>query len=59
MERQPTLETERLVLRPLAETDREALFGIASDPAVWEQHPVWQAGAHWPYATGATSACSE
>ena len=40
MERQPTLETERLVLRPLAETDREALFGIASDPAVWEQHPI-------------------
>ena len=25
MDRQPTLETERLVLRPLAEADREAL----------------------------------
>jgi len=25
MERQPTLETERLAIRPLAEADREAL----------------------------------
>ena len=40
MDRQPTLETERLVLRPLAEADREALHEIASDPAVWEQHPI-------------------
>lgn len=37
---QPRLETERLVLRPLAEEDREALYAIASDPAVWEQHPI-------------------
>ena len=40
MDRQPILETERLVLRPLAEEDREALYEIASDPAVWEQHPI-------------------
>ena len=40
MDRQPILETERLVLRPLTETDREALHAIASDPAVWEQHPI-------------------
>ena len=40
MDRQPTLETDRLVLRPLAEADREALYEIASDPAVWEQHPI-------------------
>ena len=40
MNRQPTLETERLVLRPLTEEDREPLFAIASDPAVWEQHPI-------------------
>ena len=45
MDRQPTLETERLVIRPLVEEDREALDRIASDPAVWEQHPIhdrWQ-----------------
>lgn len=45
MDFQPTLETERLVLRPLEEADREALYEIASDPMVWEQHPIhdrWQ-----------------
>ena len=40
MDRQPILETKRLVLRPLTETDREPLHAIASDPAVWEQHPI-------------------
>lgn len=40
MDRQPTLETERLSIRPLAEGDREALFAVASDPMVWEQHPA-------------------
>lgn len=40
LDRQPVLETERLTLRPLAEDDREALYEIASDPAVWEQHPM-------------------
>jgi RimJ/RimL family protein N-acetyltransferase len=40
MDRQPTLETERLVIRPLVEDDRDALFAVASDPGVWEQHPA-------------------
>ena len=40
LDRQPVLETERLHLRPLAEDDREALYAIASDPSVWEQHPI-------------------
>lgn len=40
MDRQPTLETERLVLRPLVEADREPLYAVAGDPAVWEQHPI-------------------
>ncbi|MBX7541273.1 GNAT family N-acetyltransferase [Qipengyuania sphaerica] len=40
LDRQPVLETERLVLRPLTADDREALYAIASDPAVWEQHPI-------------------
>ncbi|MDG5746781.1 GNAT family N-acetyltransferase [Qipengyuania sp. XHP0207] len=40
MDRQPTLETERLVLRPLTDEDHEALYEIASDPMVWEQHPI-------------------
>ncbi len=40
MDRQPTLETERLVIRPLTEEDREPLYEVAGDPAVWEQHPI-------------------
>ncbi len=40
LDRQPTLETERLLIRPLTGDDREALYEIASDPSVWEQHPI-------------------
>ncbi|MEP2736653.1 MAG: GNAT family protein [Erythrobacter sp.] len=40
MDRQPVLENERFLLRPLAEDDWDALFAIASDPAIWEQHPM-------------------
>ncbi len=40
MDRQPTLEDEAVLLRPLREEDREALYAIASDPMVWEQHPI-------------------
>ena len=40
MDRQPTLEGERVLLRPLREDDYDALYAIASDPAVWEQHPI-------------------
>lgn len=40
MDRQPTLEGERVLLRPLLEDDWDDLFAIASDPAVWEQHPI-------------------
>lgn len=40
MERQPTLEGERLLLRPLREDDWAALFAVSSDPLVWELHPA-------------------
>ncbi|WP_369026953.1 GNAT family N-acetyltransferase [Qipengyuania sp. RANM35] len=40
MDRQPTLETERLTIRPMTEADREPLYAIASDPMIWEQHPI-------------------
>ena len=45
MNRQPTLEGERLLLRPLRADDWDALFAVASDPLVWEVHPAhdrWQ-----------------
>ncbi|MGD8360335.1 MAG: GNAT family N-acetyltransferase [Gemmatimonadota bacterium] len=37
---QPVLKGELLMLRPLGEDDFDDLFGVASDPAIWEQHPV-------------------
>ena len=46
MDRQPVLEGERFALRPLRADDWDALYAVASDPAVWEQHPMqdrWRA----------------
>lgn len=40
MDRQPVLEGERLLLRPLREDDWEALYAVASDPKIWEVHPA-------------------
>lgn len=45
MDRQPVLQGERLRLRPLREDDWQALYGVASDPLIWELHPAndrWQ-----------------
>jgi RimJ/RimL family protein N-acetyltransferase len=45
MDRQPVLEGERLLLRPLTPGDWPALFAVASDPAIWALHPAhdrWQ-----------------
>ncbi|MET1057608.1 MAG: GNAT family N-acetyltransferase, partial [Pedobacter sp.] len=36
---QPQLENEHTKLRPLQEQDFDALYPIASDPKIWEQHP--------------------
>ncbi|RVQ67819.1 N-acetyltransferase [Croceicoccus ponticola] len=40
MDRQPTLIGALVRLRPLVETDRAALYVVASDPLIWEQHPA-------------------
>jgi RimJ/RimL family protein N-acetyltransferase len=37
---QPILNGEQVRLRPLEAADREALYVLASDPLVWEQHPA-------------------
>ncbi len=45
MDRQPVLQGERLVLRPLQEDDWDALYAVASDPQLWARHPMhdrWQ-----------------
>lgn len=45
MHRQPVLEGDRLLLRPLVPEDWDALFAVASDKRIWEIHPAhdrWQ-----------------
>jgi RimJ/RimL family protein N-acetyltransferase len=37
---QPVLTGEILELRPLRSDDFQDLYAVASDPLVWEQHPV-------------------
>lgn len=36
---QPVLENEKILLLPLEENDFDALYAVASDPKIWEQHP--------------------
>lgn len=38
---QPRLENELVLLRPLEHSDYEELYGAASDPLIWEQHPAY------------------
>jgi N-acetyltransferase len=37
---QPVLKGDLLELRPLRPDDFQALYAIASDPLIWEQHPA-------------------
>jgi N-acetyltransferase len=37
---QPTLKGSLLELRPLRASDFQLLYAVASDPLIWEQHPV-------------------
>jgi N-acetyltransferase len=37
---QPTLRGELVELRPLRPDDYDALYAVASDPLIWEQHPA-------------------
>ena len=39
LDRQIILENEKVVLSPLTNSDFEALFSVAADPLIWEQHP--------------------
>ncbi|MBX2924352.1 MAG: GNAT family N-acetyltransferase [Chitinophagaceae bacterium] len=36
---QPILENGQVILYPLQENDFEALYTVAADPKIWEQHP--------------------
>ncbi len=52
MDRQPVLEGDRLLLRPLSPADWDALFSVASDRLIWEVHPAhdrWQEPVFWTF----------
>lgn len=34
-----TLQNEKVILRPLMAGDLDTLYGVASDPLIWAQHP--------------------
>lgn len=36
---QPVLRGDLVALRPLRVDDQDALYSVASDPLIWEQHP--------------------
>src|SRR3984885_13648575 len=40
MIRQPVLKGQLLELRPVRPEDFHDLYAVASDPLIWEQHPV-------------------
>lgn len=35
---QPTLQDDSVIIRPLKEDDFDALYDVAKDPLIWEQH---------------------
>lgn len=44
-DRQPVLEGDLVRIRPLVAADWDALYAVASDPLIWELHPMrdrWQ-----------------
>ncbi len=60
MNRQPVLEGELLLLRPLQSDDWDALYGVASDPLIWEIHPAndrWQEPVFRAYFADALEKC--
>lgn len=53
---QPTLANDTVRLEPLRAGDFEALYAVASDPLIWEQHPSktrWQRDVFTTYFEGA------
>jgi N-acetyltransferase len=48
---QPTLKGSLVELRPLRADDFDALFAVAADPLVWEQHPATDRYQEQPFRT--------
>jgi RimJ/RimL family protein N-acetyltransferase len=55
---QKVLENEKISLIPLAESDFEQLYTVASDPKIWAQHPNkdrWKREIFETFFKGATN----
>ena len=55
MPTQPLFD-DKVILRLLLEDDFEAIYQVASDPLIWEQHPAndrWKRAVFQPYFNGA------
>lgn len=55
-ELQPTLRGDLVELHPLQAEDFDALFAVARDPLIWEQHPAsdrWQESVFRDFFAGA------
>jgi RimJ/RimL family protein N-acetyltransferase len=53
---QPLLQSGEVILYPLQENDLEALYAVAADPKIWEQHPNkdrWQKDVFITFFQGA------
>lgn len=53
---QQVLENEKAILLPITEADFDAVYAVASDPKVWEQHPNkdrWKKDVFQNYFEGA------
>src|SRR5215471_14045808 len=48
---QPALKGKLVELRPLYAEDFDALFAVASDPLIWEQHPATDRYQEQPFRT--------
>lgn len=58
---QPTLVGPRITVRPIAETDWNAMSAAAADPEIWEQHPApdrYQKSVFQEYFDGALASGS-
>ena len=50
LDRQPTLRSSLVVVRPMVADDLDGLSSLASDPLVWEQHPSKERSAPSAFA---------
>jgi N-acetyltransferase len=56
---QPTLVGKFITMRPYVDTDFDALYAVASDPLIWEVHPVPERSERGHFKTNTDDALSD